>query len=126
MVSTIELPEELLLLLDALGPPQESLVLAGGWAHRLYWLHSAHVDPGYSALMTQDVDVVLNKPGFTSGELLNRLRQAGFEERLLSTQSQSSQNPPVARYQRSGGSAGLYAEFLSPLTGSGLSRTGVP
>ena len=54
-------------------------------------------------------------------DIKHALRGAGFEETL-----QGELRPPVAKYALGEEGGGFYAEFPTPLTGSGIKRSGEP
>jgi len=94
-------------------------VLVGGWAHRLYRLHELANVPGYQPLTTKDTDFAFSAGAPLQGDIKAALETAGFSEKL-SGESQ----PPVTHYELSEDDAGFYAEFLTPLAGSGRKRDG--
>lgn len=47
-------------LIQALKPWRDSLVFAGGWAHRLHRLHSLASVPGHEPIRTRDTDIVFD------------------------------------------------------------------
>jgi hypothetical protein len=55
----------------------------------------------------------------SAGDLDAALRAADFHEELV-----GEHTPPVARYRLGGVDAGFYVEFLAPLRGDGLPRSG--
>ena len=55
------------------------------------------------------------------GDIRVALEKAGFNEKLL-----GESQPPVTHYELSEDDAGFYAEFLTPLVGSGRKRDGTP
>lgn len=95
------------------------LVLVGGWAHRLYRIHELANVPGYQPLTTKDSDFAFSAGAPLKGDIKGALEKAGFAEKI-SGESQ----PPVTRYELSNDHAGFYAEFLTPLVGSGRKRDG--
>lgn len=104
-------------LADALRPWLEHLVIVGGWSHRLYRLHELAAAPGYSPLLTKDADVAI--PRALGGNIRAALASAGFEEVLV-----GEHTPPVAEYRLRDGTEEFFAEFLTPLAGSGVTRKG--
>lgn len=107
-------------LVRALAPWTHQLVFVGGWAHRLYRLHSAAVAPAYPPLLTLDADVAFAQGEQLEGNLRDRLIAAGFEQQLT-----SEHRPPVSRYTLGEDApGGFYAEFLTPLTGREFDRYG--
>jgi hypothetical protein len=107
-------------LLDALRPWLPVVVIAGGWAHRLYRLHPLAHPPPYPALMTKDADVALDPDDVpaTAG-IRERLIEAGFVEDFT-----GEDRPPVTRYRLGERSSTNVAEFLAPLTGGEYRRDG--
>ena len=107
-------------LVDALAPWADQLVFVGGWAHRLYRLHPKASLPAYQPLTTLDADVAFAERQQLQGNIQERLVDAGFKEELT-----GQHQPPVSRYTLGeDGSSGFYAEFLTPLIGSNLTRGG--
>jgi hypothetical protein len=105
-------------LMLALSPYRGDLVLIGGWAHRLFRLHSLAAPTGFEPLVTLDADLAVPARIPPRQEDLRALLiKNGFGERLL-----GDAEPPVTRYVLEG-DAGFYAEFVTPLTGSGGIRT---
>ena len=106
--------------LKALGPYLDELVVVGGWAHRLYGLHSMSRAPGFQPLMTEDADIAaptkMKKKGESIAELLKR---EGFEETFF-----GEDKPPVSEYRIGDEDGGLYVEFLVPLIGGDYRRDG--
>lgn len=108
-------------LAQALVPWGDHLVFVGGWAHRLHRLHRhAHV-PDHDALLTRDSDVALDKGVPKDSDIRAALLAHGFKEELLGDLS-----PPDAQYTLGEEDAGFYAEFLTPLHGSGFTRERKP
>lgn len=106
-------------LVRALSPWREQLVLVGGWAHRLYRFHPLAGAPGYPTLLTRDTDLVFADRAQLEGDIKSALAAAGFSEEFS-----SDDRPPVTHYVLGGDDAGFYAEFLTPLQGSGRKRSG--
>ena len=100
--------------LKALGPYLGDLVVVGGWAHRLFGLHSMARAPGFQPLMTEDADIAapvrMPKKGESIAALLKR---EGFAEHFF-----GDETPPVSEYRIGDSDGGLYLEFLVPLIGS--------
>jgi len=113
-------PENFTRLIAALGPWLDQAVIVGGWAHRLYRLHPSARRPDYRALMTLDADVAL-PPTLPPREesIRERLLACGFQEEFL-----GDDRPPVTHYHLRGEAAGFYAEFVTPLVGGPVSRSG--
>ena len=107
-------------LVRALTPWERQLVVVGGWAHRLYRLHSMAAVPAYEPLTTLDADIAFAEGEALEGDIKASLAAAGFKEQL-----RGDHQPPVSHYTLGDESAdGFYAEFLTPLTGSGRTRKG--
>jgi hypothetical protein len=109
-------------LVEGLSPWKHQLVFVGGWAHRLYRLHPMAEAPSYQPLATLDADVAFAEREPLEGSIKAQLIAAGFEEQLT-----GSHHPPVSKYTLGeDGASGFYAEFLTPMTGSGRKRSGEP
>lgn len=106
-------------LIQALEPWRAHLVLIGGWAHRLYRFHPGVNVPDYQPIYTRDTDLAFANKAPLEGDIKAALVQAGFSEHLT-----GEHKPPVAHYALSDSDAGFYAEFLTPLRGSGMKRSG--
>lgn len=113
--------EEFTHLADALRPWRDDIVFVGGWAHRLYREHPLARIPAYMPLTTKDADVAFQNRARFEGNVREALLRAGFREELL-----GDNRPPVSHYTLGDESSGFYAEFLTPLTGSGYKRNGDP
>jgi hypothetical protein len=72
-------------------------------------------------LRTRDADVAFSTDVALRGNLRKALSVAGFREELF-----GDDTPPVTHYRLGEEDAGFYAEFLTPLHGGGLKRTGAP
>lgn len=108
-------------LLQAIEPWRAHLVLVGGWAHRLHRFHPLASVPNYDPLITRDTDLAFKADAPLEGDIRSALAAAGFEEELS-----GDHNPPVTHYALGEDDAGFYAEFLTPLRGSGVKRNGEP
>lgn len=108
-------------LVDSLSPWLKQLVFVGGWALRLYRLHPAAQVPAYRPVVTLDADVAFAEGERLEGSIRARLLEAGFVESLT-----GNHRPPVSQYALGDDGSGFYAEFLTPLTGSGRRRSGEP
>lgn len=97
------------------------LVLVGGWAHRLHRFHELAKPPAHLPLRTRDADLAFSTDAALPGDLRTALRDAGFTEELF-----GDDVPPATHYRLGAGDAGFYAEFLTPLHGSGVKRGGAP
>lgn len=104
-----------------LAPWLERLVFVGGWAFRLYRLHPRADNPAYRPVVTLDADVAFAEGERLEGSIRQRLEQAGFVESLM-----GRHDPPISQYTLGDDPSGFYAEFLTPLTGSGRRRSGEP
>lgn len=105
----------------ALRPWLSSLVIVGGWAHRLHRLHPMAGKPAYQPVRTLDADIALRVKPAVDGDLGAALREAGF----LAEHS-GDHTPPVTHYHLDADGQGFFIEFLTPLEGSTLTRTGRP
>jgi hypothetical protein len=108
-------------LVEAVRPWTGQLVLVGGWAHRLYRFHPAAGKVDYRPLLTRDSDLAFSNSANLEGDISAALKQAGFAEQLA-----LGHEPPVTRYTLGAEDGGFYAEFLTPLHGSGVKRSGKP
>ena len=108
-------------LVEALRPWLGQLVLAGGWAHRLHRFHRLASEPGYLPLRTRDADIAFSPDPPLAGDVRAALEAAGFTEELL-----GDHVPPVTHYRLGAEDGGFYAEFLVPLHGGELKRSGAP
>lgn len=106
-------------LIDALRPWLEKLVIVGGWAHRLHRLSELATPPPYQPVLTLDADVAFSLDGRLEGDIAAALRAADFREQLS-----GEHKPPISHYTLGEEKQGFYAEFLAPLTGSGVRRSG--
>ena len=105
-------------LIEALRPSLDRIVIAGGWAHRLYRFHPLAQAPDYPSLMTADTDVVVpGAPRPAGPDIEESLRAHGFQEEFL-----GDERPPVTHYTLGREEHGFYVEFLTPLAGSGDRR----
>ena len=108
-------------LVAGLSPWLEQLVFVGGWAFRLYRLHPDAQVPAYRPVVTLDADVAFAEGERLEGNIRARMLDTGFVENLM-----GSHRPPVSQYTLGDDASGFYAEFLTPLTGSGRRRGGQP
>jgi hypothetical protein len=109
-------------LVRVLSPWAHQFVFVGGWAHRLYRLHPLADAPPYQPLATLDVDVAFAEHAPLEGDIRGQLLAAGFQEELT-----GNHHPPVSQYiLGEDAPSGFYAEFLTPMTGSGRTRAGEP
>lgn len=108
-------------LVSVLRPWLRQLVVAGGWAHRLHRFHARANAPGYLPLKTQDADLVFAPDAALAGDVREALIGADFEEEYFGDDS-----PPATHYGLGKEGHAFYAEFLTPLHGSGIKRSGKP
>jgi hypothetical protein len=108
-------------LIEALRPWLGDLVIVGGWVHRLYRFHPQAGSPTYQAVQTRDADVAFSLEARLKGDIAAALRKAGFREDFRGEDA-----PPVTQYGLGDEDQGFYAEFLTPLRGSGVKRDGTP
>lgn len=106
-------------LIQAVAPWRAHLVLVGGWAHRLYRFHEMASQLAYQPLTTKDTDLAFDNRAPLHGDIKGALTEAGFNEEFA-----GNFRPPAMHYTLGDDDAGFYAEFLTPLTGSGLKRNG--
>lgn len=108
-------------LVTALRPWLGQLVVVGGWAHRLHRFHRLATPPDHLPLRTRDTDLAFSSDEALAGNLRTALSDAGFIEQLFGDDA-----PPATHYGLGEEDDGFYAEFLTPLRGSGLKRDGRP
>lgn len=108
-------------LAQALVPWRSRLVFIGGWAHRLHRFDSRANKPEYQPVFTRDTDLAFANKAPIEGDMKKALIEHGFKEELA-----GEHTPPVAHYTLGKESGGFYAEFLTPLIGSGIKRGGAP
>jgi hypothetical protein len=77
--------------------------------------------PAYQPLLTRDTDLAFANEAPLEGDIKAALVDAGFQEQLS-----GDHRPPVTHYTLGEDDAGFYAEFLTPLHGSGVKRSGAP
>lgn len=106
-------------LAQALAPWSGQLVYVGGWAHRIHRLDSKATTPAHRAVFTKDTDLAFAASEPIEGNIKTALEKSGFKEQLS-----GESRPPVAHYTLGAESEGFYAEFLTPLAGSGMKRNG--
>lgn len=112
--------EQFARLIVALEPWLTQVVIVGGWAHRLYWLHPNVQHIEYLPLTTLDTDIAVpNRLKVLDTDLRERLTSYGFEEERL-----GHDQPPATHYRLADAKTGFYAEFLTPLFGSEHGRDG--
>jgi hypothetical protein len=106
-------------LVATLRPWLPHLVLVGGWAHRLHRFHALAASKHYEPLRTRDADIAFLPDAPLHGGLLAALEQAGFTAEHF-----GDAVPPATHYHLGKEAGGFYAEFLTPLHGSGVRRDG--
>lgn len=106
-------------LVEALRPWRKQLVIVGGWAHRLHRYHPWASAPAYEPLLTKDADVAFSLDAAPTGDIRSALLAAEFKEVLS-----GDHRPPIAEYRLGEEHEGFFAEFLAPLKGSGVTRSG--
>lgn len=108
-------------LVQALDPWRGQLVFIGGWGHRLHTLHPKASKLDYQPVFTRDTDLALHDKIPLEGDIKAALMAQGFKEELS-----GELKPPIACYTLGDQQGGFYAEFLTPLSGSGYKRKGAP
>ncbi len=109
-------------LVESLRPWLDQTVVVGGWAHRLYRLHPLAQQLRYEPLATLDADIALPaRLKVTGDEIYQRLASNGFEAEFV-----GHHKPPAAHSRLTDPGIEFYAEFVAPLAGSTVSRTGKP
>ncbi|MEM5332092.1 GSU2403 family nucleotidyltransferase fold protein [Paraburkholderia sp. JHI2823] len=104
-----------------LEPWRKQIVFVGGWAFRLYRYEPRAYTADHNPIFTQDADVAYDTHELLEGDIKKALEGAGFtEEPNLA----GGFRPPAMRYNLGSDANGFYAEFLTPLTGSGRKRDG--
>lgn len=99
-------------LARALEPVMQHVVVAGGWAHRLYRYRDDVQVPEYEPLYTSDTDIALPARPILPANLGQQLHDHGFVEEYL-----GDDNPPVTHYRLGDEDSEFYAEFLTPRFG---------
>lgn len=106
-------------LVQALADWRNQLIFIGGWGHRLHRLDPRAQQPDYQPVFTRDTDLAFANREPFEGDIKQSLLAHGFQEQLS-----GDHRPPVASYALGEEAAGFYAEFLTPLVGSGIKRSG--
>ncbi len=106
-------------LAQALAPWSGQLVTVGGWAHRIHRFDSRANKPAHQAVFTKDSDLAFAAAEPMEGDMKAALERSGFKEQLS-----GESKPPMAHYTMGAENDGFYAEFLTPLAGSGMKRDG--
>ncbi len=108
-------------LVQALDPWRGQLVFIGGWSHRLHTMHPMANKLDYQPVFTRDTDLAFHNKIPLEGDIKSALLAKGFKEDLS-----GDFRPPTASYTLGDEQGGFYAEFLTPLSGSGYKRGGSP
>lgn len=106
-------------LAQALSPWRAHLVFIGGWAHRIHRFDPRANKLEYQPVFTRDTDLAFANRAPIEGDMKAALIEHGFKEQLT-----GEHKPPVAHYTLGDENGGFYAEFLTPLIGSGVKRSG--
>lgn len=106
-------------LVQALDSWRDQLVFIGGWGHRLHTLHPKAYKLDYQPVFTRDTDLAFHSQIPLEGDIKSALIAKGFKEDLS-----GDFRPPIASYSLGDELGGFYAEFLTPLIGSGYKRGG--
>jgi hypothetical protein len=106
-------------LLQALSPWRAHLIFVGGWAHRVHRFDPRANKLQYQPVFTRDTDLAFANRAPIEGDIKGALIAHGFKEQLT-----GEHKPPVAYYTLGEENGGFYAEFLTPLMGSGVKRGG--
>jgi len=105
-------------LAQALSPWRDHLVFIGGWAHRIHRFDPRANLPEYQPVFTRDTDLAFANRAPIVGDIKAALLERGFKEQLA-----GEHKPPVTHYTLGDENGGFYAEFLTPLIGSGVKRS---
>lgn len=108
-------------LIQALDRWRAHLIFIGGWAHRVHRLDPRANLLGYQPVFTKDSDLAFANLAPLEGDIRAALIGHGFKEELA-----GEFRPPAAHYTLGDKANGFYAEFLTPLAGSGYKRSGEP
>ncbi len=108
-------------LVQALDRWRAHLIFIGGWGHRLHRLDPRANQLPYQPVFTKDSDLAFSGQAPLEGDIRAALLDHGFKEQLA-----GEFKPPAAHYTLGEDTAGFYAEFLTPLTGSGYKRNREP
>jgi len=106
-------------LVQAVAPWRAQLIFIGGWAHRLHTLHPWASKLDFQPVFTRDTDLAFSNEVPLEGDIKSALAEKGFQEELS-----GNFRPPVAHYTLGNDQTGFYAEFLTPMVGSGRKRNG--
>ncbi|MGQ0642593.1 MAG: GSU2403 family nucleotidyltransferase fold protein [Gemmatimonadaceae bacterium] len=108
-------------LIGAVRPWLDELVIVGGWAHQLHRLHPLAATLVHPPLRTRDAALAFAANARLDGNIAAAWRAAEFTVELS-----TEYTPPVSHYLLGTENGGFYAEFLAPLRGSGVKRSGEP
>lgn len=108
-------------LIQALDAWRAHLIFIGGWAHRVHRMDPRANQLDYLPVFTKDSDLAFANKAPLAGDIRAALIERGFKEELA-----GEFRPPSAHYTLGGKGSGFYAEFLTPLAGSGYKRGGEP
>lgn len=108
-------------LVMALHDWRAHLTFIGGWAHRIHRLDPRANPLNYQPVFTKDSDLAFGNKAPLEGDIRAALIGHGFKEELA-----GEFRPPAAHYALGDKNSGFYAEFLTPLAGSGFKRDGAP
>lgn len=106
-------------LVQAVESWRGQLVFIGGWGHRLHTLHPKAGRLDFQPIATRDTDLAFASKVVLEGDIKSALVKQGFNEQLS-----GDFKPPTAHYTLGSDESGFYAEFLTPLAGSGYKRSG--
>jgi hypothetical protein len=106
-------------LVQAVDPWRGQLIFIGGWGHRLHTLHPLANKLDFQPIFTRDTDLAFASKAPLEGDMKSALAKRGFQEELS-----GDFRPPTAHYTLGNDQSGFYAEFLTPLVGSGRKRNG--
>lgn len=106
-------------LVQAIDPWRSQLIFIGGWGHRLHTLHPSASKVDFQPIFTRDTDLAFANKAPLEGDIKTALIEKGFQEELA-----GEFRPPTAHYTLGNEQSGFYAEFLTPLVGSGRKKNG--
>lgn len=106
-------------LVQALSPWRAHLIFIGGWAHRIHRFSPNANKLEYQPVFTRDTDLAFANSPPIEGDIKAALIEHGFKEQLV-----GERKPPVAHYTLGDKNGGFYAEFLTPLIGREVKRSG--
>ena len=106
-------------LVQAVDPWRGQLIFIGGWGHRLHTFHPLASKLDFQPIFTRDTDLAFANMGLLEGDIKTALAEKGSQEELS-----GDFRPPTAHYTLGNDQSGFYAEFLTPLVGSGRKRNG--